>query len=110
MFEHSIVALFLVVFAVIVFIPALIIGSVGAHRLITTRQQEKVYTNTTCFVSKVTEETLSYDCNCDGCHPCTCYAEHFAVQYHIENGTKISSLIHVDEIPSLLRIEVFLFF
>ena len=108
MLEHSLVVLFLLVFAVIIFISTLIIGSVGAHRLKITRQLQSVQINTTCLVSNVTEETLSFDCNCDGCYPSTCYAEYFAVQYQIENGTKISSTIHMDQIPHLLKIEVFL--
>lgn len=106
MFEHSLVALLLLGFATIIFIPALIIGSVGAHRLAITREQQRAYTSTTCFVSNVTDEVLPYDCNCDGCQPSNCYAEHFAVQYQIQNGTYLSSVIHIDEIPHLLKIQV----
>ncbi|CAF1250868.1 unnamed protein product [Adineta steineri] len=105
-FEHSLFALFLLAFATVIFIPSLVIGSIGAHRLRITRQQQYIYTSTTCFVSNMSDVTLSYDCNCDGCHPSTCYAEHFAVQYQIENGTKISSIIAIDQIPELLRIQI----
>jgi hypothetical protein len=109
MFENSLFGLFLLAFATIIFLPALIIGSVGAHRLVITQQQELVYTSASCFVSNVTDEALSYDCNCDGCHPSTCYAEHFTVQYQIENGTNISSTINIDQTPTLLQIQVFVF-
>jgi hypothetical protein len=106
MFEHPLFTLCLLIFAAIIFVPALIIGSVGAHRLVITRQQERVYTNTTCFVSNITDEILPYDCNCDGCQPSLCYTENFAIQYQIENGTTISSIIHIDEIPRRLQIQV----
>jgi len=109
MFVNSLFGLFLLAFAIIIFLPALIIGLVGSHRLVTTRQQERVYTNTSCFVSNVTDETLRYSCNFDGCHPSTCYAEHFTVQYQIENGTNVSSIINIDQTPTLLQIQVFFF-
>jgi hypothetical protein len=32
-----------------------------------------------------------------------------AVQYQIENGTKIFNMIHIDQIPHLLQIQVFFF-
>ncbi|CAF3543311.1 unnamed protein product [Adineta steineri] len=105
-FEHSLFALFLLAFATVIFIPSLVIGSIGAYRLRITRQQQYIYTSTTCFVSNMSDVTLSYDCNCDGCHPSTCYAEHFDVQYQIENGTKISSIIDIDQIPGLLQIQI----
>lgn len=107
MFEQSLTSLFFLALAAIIFVSALIIGSVGAHRLVITLQQQRVYTGTSCYVSNITEEPLSYDCNCDGCHPSTCYAEHFNVQYQIENGTTISSIIHIDQIPHLLQIQVY---
>ena len=73
MFEHS-------PFASVIFTLTLIIGSIGAHRLAITQEQERVYTNNTCFVSTIIGETLPYDCNCDKCCPSTCYTEHFALQ------------------------------
>ncbi|UJR36207.1 hypothetical protein I4U23_028939 [Adineta vaga] len=106
MFLHSLRALFILGCAAIVFVAALIVGAVGAHRLRVIRDQQRVYTNTICFVSNISDEKLSYDCNCDGCHPSTCYTEHFAVQYQIANGAYISSVIHIDEIPRLLQIQV----
>jgi len=110
MFDYSLFGLFLLTFAMtIIFLPAIIIGSVGAHRLATIRQQQRVHKSTICFVSNIIDETLPYDCNCDGCHPSTCYTEHFAVQYQIENGITISSMIHIDQIPQPLPIQVFLF-
>ena len=106
MFEHSLVALLLLGFATVIFIPSLIIGSIGAHRLTKTREHQRTYTSTICYVSNITDEILPYNCDCDGCQPSNCYAEHFAVQYQIQNGTMIASVIHIDEIPRLLKIQV----
>jgi hypothetical protein len=106
MFAHSLFALFLLAFAVVIFVPALIIGSVGGHRLVTTRQQRRLYTGTTCLLLNVTDEILSIDCTCDGCHPSTCYAEHFSVQYSIENGSYLSGVIDIDQIPYRLQVQV----
>lgn len=110
MFEQSLFNLCLLALAPLIFLPALIIGSVGAHRLITTQRQQRVYTGTTCFIANITEQPLPYDCNCDGCHPSTCYAEHFSVHYQIENGTTIFSMIHIDQIPNLLKLQVHICF
>ena len=106
MFLHSLRALFILAFAAIIFVPALIIGAIGARNLHVIRDEQRVYTSTTCFASQISDEQLSYDCNCDGCHPSTCYAEHFSVRYMIFNETLISSMIHIDEIPTLLQVKV----
>ncbi|CAF0785307.1 unnamed protein product [Adineta ricciae] len=106
MFLHSLRALFILAFAAIIFVPALIIGAIGARNLHVIRDEQRVYTSTTCFVSQISDEQLSYDCNCDGCHPSTCYAEHFSVRYLIFNATFVSSMIHIDEIPTRLQVKV----
>lgn len=106
MFEHSLLAWLLLAVATLIFLPALIIGSVGARRLTLIRDQQSVFTSTTCYVSNITDEILPIDCTCDGCQPSKCYAEHFAVRYPIANGTIVSSVIDVDEVPDLLDIQV----
>ena len=106
MFERSLLAWLLLAIAALIFLAALIIGSVGAHQLTNTRHQRSVLIGTTCHVSNITDEILPIDCTCDGCQPSKCYAEHFAVRYPIANGTIVSSVIHVDEVPDLLNIQV----
>lgn len=106
MFTRSLFHYFLLFVAGLIFIPALIISSIGAQHLSYTRAEQKLFGSTTCLVINITEEALPYDCSCDGCHPTTCYAEHFAVQYTIENGTSLYGMIDINEIPYRPQIEV----
>jgi hypothetical protein len=106
MFECSNSKLLVLAFAALIFIPGLIIGSIGARRLVAIERQVQFYADTTCFVLNVTVETLPFDCDCDECDENKCYAEHFAVKYPIENGSLLISMIHVDRIPRLLKVEV----
>ncbi len=109
MFQHTFYVLCIFASAILIFVPAIIIGSVGAHRLAITQQQLLVYTNTTCFVTNVTIEILSSDCDCDECNPPTCYDEYFDVQYQIENGTVLSGAILLDDILRRSQFQVILY-
>ena len=106
MYSRSLFHYFLLIVAAIIFIPAVIIGSIGAQRLTSIRNEQKLYLGTTCLVINITEETLPSDCDCDGCHQTTCYAEHFAVLYTIENGTSLYGMIDINEISYRPQIAV----
>jgi hypothetical protein len=55
----------------------------------------------------MTNEQLSCDCNSDECQSTLDYVEQFTVQYGLTNGTHhVSSTIDIDEISTLLNIQV----
>lgn len=106
MFGKSLFFVLLLALGLIIFIPALIIGSIGARKLKDVHEQQRLYTPTSCYVLNITDEELPYDCDCYACDERKCYGEHFLVEYALENGTILSSEIHVNRIPQLLPINV----